>query len=39
MIMQFGMTDASADFQWYIHNTIRVALYNFALAELTDIVT
>jgi len=36
--MQFGTTNAARDFQGYIHNTIREALDNFALAYLDDIL-
>jgi len=38
MVMQFGTTNAPADFQGYINNTIREALDDFALAYLDDIL-
>jgi len=37
MVMQFGTTNAPADFQGYINNAIREALDDFALAYLEDI--
>jgi len=37
MVMQFRMTNAPADFQRYINNTIREALDDFALVYLDDI--
>jgi len=36
--MQFGTTNAPADFQGYINNTIREALDDFASAYLDDIL-
>ena len=36
--MQFGTTNAPADFQGYINNTIREALDNFVWAYLDDIL-
>ena len=38
MVMQFGTTNASADFQGYINNAIREALDDFASAYLDDIL-
>jgi len=35
-VMQFGMTNAPADFQGYINNAIREALDNFASVYLDD---
>jgi hypothetical protein len=37
-VMQFGTTNAPADFQGYINNTIREALDDFASAYLDDIL-
>jgi len=37
MVMQFGTTNAPADFLGYIHNTIREALDDFASAYLDDV--
>jgi len=38
MVMQFGTTNAPADFQGYIHTIIREALDDFASADLDDIL-
>ena len=38
MIMQFGTTNAPADFQRYVNKTIREALDEFASAYLDDIL-
>jgi hypothetical protein len=38
LVMQFGTTNAPADFQGYINNTIREALDVFASAYLDDIL-
>jgi hypothetical protein len=37
-VMQFGTTNAPADFQGYINNAIREAMDDFASAYLDDIV-
>jgi hypothetical protein len=37
--MQFGTTNAPADFQGYINNAIREALDDFASAYLDDVLT
>ena len=37
-VMQFGTTNAPADFQGYINNAIREALDDFALAYLDDVL-
>jgi len=37
-VMQFGTTNAPADFQGYINNAIREALDDFASAYLDDIL-
>jgi len=37
-VMLFGSTNASADFQGYIHNTLREALDDFASAYVDDIL-
>jgi len=37
-VMQFGTTNAPADFQKYINNTIREGLDNFVSADLDDIL-
>jgi len=37
-VMQFGTTNAPADFQGYIHNAILEALEDFASAYLDDIL-
>jgi len=37
-VMQFGTTNAPADFQGYINNTIREALDDFASAYLDDVL-
>lgn len=37
--MQFGTTNAPADFQGYSNNAIREAMDNFGLADLDDILT
>jgi hypothetical protein len=38
LVMQFGTTNAPADFQGYINDTIRDALDRFASAYLDDIL-
>jgi hypothetical protein len=38
LVMQFGTTNAPADFQGYINHTIREALDYFASAYLDDIL-
>jgi len=38
MVMQFGTTNAPADFQGYINNAIREALDDFASAYLDDVL-
>jgi len=37
-VMQFGTTNAPADFQGYINNAIREALDDFASAYLDDVL-
>jgi len=37
-VMQFGTTNALADFQGYINNAIREALDDFASAYLDDVL-
>ena len=37
-VMQFGTTNAPADFQGYINNAIREALNDFASAYLDDVL-
>jgi len=37
-VMQFGTTNAPVDFQGYINNAIREALYEFASAYLDDVL-
>jgi hypothetical protein len=37
-VMQFGTTNAPADFQRYINNAIREALDDFASAYLDDVL-
>jgi hypothetical protein len=38
LVMQFGTTNAPANFQGYINNTIRESLDRFASADLDDIL-
>jgi len=37
-LMQFGTTNAPADFQGYINNAIRKVLHDFVLAYLDDVL-